>query len=269
MISDVIANQLADTFQLVHSDAEEIAQYLANGEPVLVAEIAVMTLSGNVLIISAPNSPEASPNREPGEGEEENPGERAETDDPGSFKIKDSTVPCDHGHFALPATRRRGGRRQHDSDRVGLDPSRRGAEIVIKISTLTNEAKEARKARLEEKKILTSRISETSRFVSFGLLALYYGLQTADDHFSQNIRLTAGDLIEIMAICALLSLISDYLQYFFGSWSVKHALNSASQLYDQTRMDYKLREFFYSAKQVLTFAGVIALLIAIILNIAH
>ena len=93
MISDVIANQLADTFQLVHSDAEEIAQYLANGEPVLVAEIAVMTLSGNALIISAPDSPEASPNREPGEGEEENPGERTETDDPGSFKIK---IPLPH-----------------------------------------------------------------------------------------------------------------------------------------------------------------------------
>ncbi len=134
---------------------------------------------------------------------------------------------------------------------------------MVDLSKLSPEAKEARKKRLEEKATVTARISETCRYVSFGILAAFYTLHTAANDYSKNMTSQSGFILEVMALGALLSVICDYLQYYFASKSVQHALDEREdQLYDPERYDYKLREFFYYAKQVSMFAAAILLLVA-------
>jgi hypothetical protein len=134
---------------------------------------------------------------------------------------------------------------------------------MVDLSKLSPEAKEARKKRLEDKAIVTARISETCRYVSFGILAAFYTLHTGTDKFSTNMISQSGVVLDVMALGALLSLICDYLQYYFASKSVQNALdNREDQLFDQERYDYRLRQFFYHAKQILMFAAAILLLAA-------
>ena len=134
---------------------------------------------------------------------------------------------------------------------------------MIDIKTLSPDAKEARKKRIGDKTTVTARISETCRYVSFGILAVFYTLHTSKEPFSTEIVSQSGAVLDLMALGALLSVMSDYLQYYFAAKSIQHALDERDdQLFDQDRYDYKLREFFYRAKQVLMFAAAILLLIA-------
>jgi hypothetical protein len=135
---------------------------------------------------------------------------------------------------------------------------------LIDLSQLKPQARDARAIRLEEKKILTGRISETSRYISFGILALYYTLRTAKDDFSTAIVVSARGMLTVMALCASLAIIFDYLHYFFAVRSVDNALNERTdQLYDPIRFDFKLREVCYQAKQLLALTSALLLFLAV------
>ena len=122
------------------------------------------------------------------------------------------------------------------------------------------------KANLEQKGIVTGRISETCRYICFGLLALFYSLHTAKpDDGATRLLNQAPRLLTLMAVLAVLAVLADYLQYFFGSRQVNRALKTYNQLYDRKWWSYRLREICFQSKQYLTIAAVMILLFVMVI----
>jgi hypothetical protein len=123
---------------------------------------------------------------------------------------------------------------------------------------------DAERELLDDSQIITSRISDTCRFVAFGLLAACYTIRSADNAFAKGIR--EGDVMNVVwaiGIAAALALVADYLQYFFAHISNKAAQRSKKQEYDHEACSARAREFFFISKQVLTFAGAVALIVLV------
>lgn len=76
---------------------------------------------------------------------------------------------------------------------------------------------------IEEKKSVTGRISDTCRFVGFGLLAIFYALHTGENELALRIRSEAPWKLFVMGAFGVLTILLDYLHYFFGSRAVTQA----------------------------------------------
>ncbi len=125
------------------------------------------------------------------------------------------------------------------------------------------EYKTRRKGLLDDKQAVTSRISETCRYISFGLLAIFYTLHTTKDDYGRQILAKGPVLLTTMALLAALSILCDYLQYFSGRQATERALMSDDQRYDTSWASYRLRGFFFIAKQILMLGGAAILLVVI------
>lgn len=124
----------------------------------------------------------------------------------------------------------------------------------------------ARKAVLEQKQFVTGRISETVRYIGFGLLAIFYVLVSSGTPFAERIVGSAPWLVIAMAMFGVLGIMADYLQYVFGSLAVDRALNQAEphrNMYNKTWFVYRAREACFWAKQL--FIGVGSILLVVIL----
>lgn len=78
----------------------------------------------------------------------------------------------------------------------------------------------ADKAQLKgEADFYSARISETSRLVGFGLLAIFYAVKVdANASFEAN-----ESLVTLLGVFGALSVLLDYLQYVFGYLMVRYA----------------------------------------------
>lgn len=116
---------------------------------------------------------------------------------------------------------------------------------------------EARKARLEDKKDVSGRIGETSRFIAFGLVALTFTIHGSESGISKKILTDYESLINLAGVLGCLSIVSDYLQYMCGYFSNVDALKRKENdyAYDRKNVFYKGRFVFFWAKQVFAFFG--------------
>ncbi|TGT46865.1 hypothetical protein EN812_05880 [Mesorhizobium sp. M4B.F.Ca.ET.169.01.1.1] len=124
------------------------------------------------------------------------------------------------------------------------------------------ELAEARKRVLAEKANVTGKVSDISRFTAFGLLAVFYTIESGDGAFSQALQsqALAVYLIGILASCSILF---DYMQYYFGVKLVENALSNPKYEYDDRSIWYRGRQSFFEAKQYLVLFSA-ALLIFVI-----
>lgn len=136
-----------------------------------------------------------------------------------------------------------------------------GAERDV-TSAASSEIQDEYSKRLEEKRILTSQISDNCRFVSIALLAAYYATIATqgegDDHgWWQKLRLLS------FAGFGVVALVFVRLQYVFAVRLVNRAIDSPDlqHKFRKSWIEYKLREFFFVAKQVCVVMGA-ALLVA-------
>ncbi|MDE9451013.1 hypothetical protein J3R80_11105 [Aliiroseovarius sp. Z3] len=97
------------------------------------------------------------------------------------------------------------------------------------------EKKAAHKERLEQKTVVTSRLSETTRFVAFGIVAWVFAVQASDAKFSKTYIQAHEIWINTAGALAVISIASDYFQYLCAYLSVKHALNRREQGYKFSR----------------------------------
>ncbi|MEQ8295224.1 MAG: hypothetical protein RIB55_01935 [Nitratireductor sp.] len=109
--------------------------------------------------------------------------------------------------------------------------------------------------RIDEKAAVTSKISDTTRFVAFGLLVIFYGIHIGDDSFATQARNEYPNLHFFMGLLSALAILLDYLQYVFGFVSVEDALKSESQEYDSTHIAYKARDYAFKWKQYCVIGG--------------
>lgn len=113
-----------------------------------------------------------------------------------------------------------------------------------------------KKARiLDEKRNVTGRISETCRYVGFGLLVVYYAIQSGDSAFEERLRLDHSPLIYLVGACGVFSIAFDYLQYFFAARSVDEAYRRPTADFDPHSVAYKARQVFFYLKQIVAVLG--------------
>lgn len=126
---------------------------------------------------------------------------------------------------------------------------------------------EARRAIIrEEKSYLTSRMSESCRYVGFGLLAIFYTIRSAgaDNTFAQSLMSDHAAVVFLVGAFGAITILLDYLQYFFGQHSAVVALKSHDALYNPASLSYQGRMFCYATKQITVAVGS-ALLVVLVL----
>lgn len=137
----------------------------------------------------------------------------------------------------------------------------------VKSQRETDSELKANRARLLiEKASVTGKISDTCRFVGFGLLAVFYTITV--DHKSPTSSFEALPQCLVLAIGLFggFAIFFDYLQYLCGFLAVEHALTrELSYDYDKSRWHYRGRVIFYYAKQFAVGMGVLSLIAAVLL----
>lgn len=108
----------------------------------------------------------------------------------------------------------------------------------------------------------SSRISETSRYVGFGLLATYYALKVDQ---SASIATDSG-LVTAVGLAGALAVLFDYLQYVFGYALARSALGDAEYRYHQgvAKIWFPLKTIAFWLKQVAAIGGSVAVILLIL-----
>jgi hypothetical protein len=121
-----------------------------------------------------------------------------------------------------------------DSDLTPEEFSEPGAEQrggVIGRGTPIREEDARLRAVLEQKQFITGRISETVRYIGFGMLVIFYTVYSSDTQFSRNVVSGEPNLLKTLGICGSLAVLCDYLQYLCGNVSVRLALRNSDNAY--------------------------------------
>lgn len=114
----------------------------------------------------------------------------------------------------------------------------------------------------EEADFNSTRISETSRFVGFGLLAIYYAMMIdpAGAFASDSWWVTCVGLFGALAVAL------DYFQYVCGYAMARAALRDAEHRYHQglAVIYFPLKWLAFVAKQLFALAGSVAVIVLIL-----
>lgn len=111
----------------------------------------------------------------------------------------------------------------------------------------------------------STRISEQTRTISIGILALVWLFLAGGDHAPVLPSKPNGHLLLLTGALALLALVFDHLQYLFGyltSDQVRKQAEQASRtevVYNYDAPLYRARTFAFWAKQVIAMAAVVLL----------
>lgn len=111
---------------------------------------------------------------------------------------------------------------------------------------------------LEEKKSLTTTISELCRYIAFGLLVAFYTVSADSSDFSKTLK-AYGVLVFLIGFCGAMAVFCDYLQYVFGLMTVNKALSTNVNEYDDTSLAYWGRKAAFECKQVFVGVGALSL----------
>lgn len=120
-----------------------------------------------------------------------------------------------------------------------------------------------RQLRLDQKAAVTSRISETSRLVGFGIVAWVFAVHTSQTDFAISYVTSFKFWINVAGFGGMLAIVFDYLQYLCAYSSVNHALKRADKdyAYNKNHAGYLFQGFFFVAKQV---CAVVASLLVVV-----
>ncbi|TDH38838.1 hypothetical protein E2A64_07020 [Pseudohoeflea suaedae] len=128
------------------------------------------------------------------------------------------------------------------------------------------DLKARREKVIQTKADITGNISSTCRFVGFGLLAIFYTIQTGDSGYAQAVRLSLGWWLWIVGVSGAITILLDYLQYVFAWRSVASALADPEYLYDTKSLSYCSWTTLFILKQCASVFGVAALCAVVIFS---
>lgn len=116
--------------------------------------------------------------------------------------------------------------------------------------------------RISEKVTRTTRISDLTRYISFGLVALTYSIFTSKSEFSLLLLVNFKNMFLFASLCGFIAIVFDYLQYLFGYISVNKALKESDHQYDDQWFSYRLIKIFFVGKQLFVLIGVFLVCVA-------
>ncbi len=131
-----------------------------------------------------------------------------------------------------------------------------------------DDAIEKLKAKIQEDKDFTSnRLSELSRYISFGTLAVIFSILSSESVIWKKLQTDYKILAFYCALSGITSIFLDFLQYIFGYFTSCKAASGCnpSYKYEKTWITYRLRFGCFWIKQYSAALSGILLLIIIYL----
>jgi len=123
-----------------------------------------------------------------------------------------------------------------------------------------------RRAALDEKHFVTNRISESVRYVGFGLLAIFYAVVSSDSRFAGRITHDMPLELRAIAMSGAAAVLLDYLQYLCAGIVIEAAIRRTGEganLADRESLAYAGRTIFYWVKQVPAVIGCVLLIVVL------
>jgi len=111
---------------------------------------------------------------------------------------------------------------------------------------------------IDERRIATGRISESCRYIGFGLLALYFAAPASDKGLARDMFTETPYWMGSMAAAAVAAVIFDYAQYAF-SWRAIHNAMDNKNKYIYASFPYRAAFFCFVLKQLAIGVGAIVL----------
>ena len=130
--------------------------------------------------------------------------------------------------------------------------------------------KEKLKAKIQEDKDFTSnRLSELSRYISFGTLAVIFSILSSESIIWKKLQTDHKMLALYCALFGITSIFLDFLQYVFGYFTSCKAASGSNPTYkyDKSWMTYRLRKECFWTKQYSAALSGILLLVIILLSL--
>ena len=127
-----------------------------------------------------------------------------------------------------------------------------------------------KKTIIEELQWLSDRISTQVRTLGIGLLAITWGLLITKPDIVYPLSENLKKNLLIVGIVALMAMVYDFLQYFFAYLNTRRLLGKTEREkltevhYDYSAIYYKLRNFFFWAKQIFLLIACVWFFIVII-----
>jgi hypothetical protein len=138
------------------------------------------------------------------------------------------------------------------------------------MSCESESPKVPRERLLEQKKEVTSRISDLCRYIGFGLMIVFFTLKSGGfAKYLESPTTVQSVLIWVFGAAGALTIVSDYFQYVAANASVEAALRRKEQNYDEAAWAYRLRVWLFVVKQWLAAIGAIALAILVLFGGAN
>jgi len=127
-----------------------------------------------------------------------------------------------------------------------------------------------RDAVMERRKEVSSRVSETTRYIGFGLLATFYAMISGDDAFFVEARTHWPLLLRLIALTGSIAVLLDYLHYVFAYWSTERALErtDAPNEYGTGWFSYRGENACFWGKQAAAIIGCVLLVFLVGLSLS-
>lgn len=106
----------------------------------------------------------------------------------------------------------------------------------------------------------SDQISNSTRYVGYGLVIAAFTILTSDGAFLKLLAKNYLFYIVGFAILGIITILFDYLQYILGYYSSLKANDNKDYKYSKKSKFYKLRYFFFYAKQVTSILGALVLI---------
>lgn len=131
-----------------------------------------------------------------------------------------------------------------------------------------DDAIEKSKAKIQEDKDFTSnRLSELSRYISFGTLAVIFSILSSESVIWKKLQTDYKILAFFCALFGIISIFLDFLQYVFGYFTSCKAASGSNPTYkyDKSWITYRFRVgCFWTKQYAAALSGILLLIIMLV-----
>ena len=123
-----------------------------------------------------------------------------------------------------------------------------------------------RKQQRDNQNYFSSKISELTRYMSFGICAVSYAVLSSDSTFATDLKASSMWLLLVTALSGSVAIILDYGQYICGWLAASIAAENKKGEYQRTELGAKLnsvQEVLFVIKQIFVGFGSIILITAV------
>jgi hypothetical protein len=145
-------------------------------------------------------------------------------------------------------------------------------EPTVAMNAEPNEVHLRRRQKIQDDKDFTSaRISESARYIGFGLAALTMAFLTSDAAFPKQLIARYEGYILLASAFGCLTIVLDYLHYLTGYISSEAAGQNKEGDFGYLTQStfYKARRWFFIAKQIVALSGAMIFIIVLLTAIAR